>query len=138
MSTQELVDDLLIARKEFMSAVGRADESRAREMIAHFGYWVGSAVEAIQAAEEGRASSFGTDRPSTDAVNQTVARVARETDLATVRKREAASVDVLVERLGRMDPSLLSATLPGGATLEQSLREDGADHYREHAAELLE
>ncbi len=137
MSTQELVDELVVARNEFMSAVGRADESSAREMIAHVGYWVGSAVEAIQAAEEGRASSFGTDRPPTDEVNESVARVARETDLGTVRKREAASFDVLVERLGRMDPSLLSATLPDGATLEQGLLEDGADHYREHAAELL-
>ena len=137
MTTHELLDDLAAARDEFMAAVARAGDDRAREMIAHVGYWAGSAVEAIQASEEGRASSFGSARPPTDVVNEAVARVARHTDLATVRKREAASFDALIERLGRLEPTLLSATLSDGATLELGLREDGAEHYREHAAELL-
>jgi hypothetical protein len=52
-----------------------------------------------------------------------VARVARETDLATVRKREAASFDALVERLRRMDPVTPDhAALSDGTILEQGLR----------------
>ena len=70
-------------------------------------------------------------------MNDTVARVARETDLATVRKRESASVEALVTELRRLDPGLLNHRLPSGATLDALVREDGPDHYREHAEQLL-
>jgi hypothetical protein len=147
MEGQRLVDELLVAREALldelaaispgsMTTPGLLGEWSARELIAHLGYWAGHAVEIIHAAEEGRLGESGTDDPGVDQVNETVARVARETDLATVRKREAASVEVLVERLRALDPSLLTQRLPDGASLEDGIREDGAAHYREHADEL--
>jgi hypothetical protein len=147
MSTQALVDDLVAARGELLAALdlvtpasmttpGLVGEWSGREIVAHVGYWAGSAVEAIHAVEEGRADDVGAGMPPTDEVNATVARVARETDLTSVRKREAASFEALVERLRRMDARLLSAVLPGGDTLESSIRADGPDHYRQHAEEL--
>jgi uncharacterized protein (TIGR03083 family) len=146
-ATARLIGDLEAARSdlfELLAAVAPADmttpgligEWSARDLIAHVGYWAGNAVEVIHAVEEGRADEVGQGKPPTDEVNETVARVARQTDLATVRKREAASVDVLLERLRRMEPVLLSVRLPDGATLEEGVREDGPDHYREHADEL--
>jgi hypothetical protein len=71
-----------------------------------------------------------------DDVNATVARVARMADLGTARKREAASVEALLERLATVDPALLSVSLPDGATLAQAVGQDGAEHYAEHAADL--
>lgn len=147
MENQRLVDELLMAREallaelavvspESMTTPGLLGEWSARELIAHLGYWAGHAVEIIHAAEEGRLEELGTDDPGVDQVNETVARVARETDLATVRKREAASVEVLVERLLALDASLLTQLLPDGASLEEGIREDGAAHYRGHADEL--
>jgi hypothetical protein len=147
MTTQRLIDDLVAARQELLESVDRVipasmstpglvGEWSGRELIAHLGYWAGAAVEAIHAVEEGRADEVGEGKPPTDEVNETVARVARATDLATVRKREAASVEALLERLRRLDPSLLATQLPDGATLEQDIAEDGADHYRQHADEL--
>jgi hypothetical protein len=147
MENQRLVDDLLVAREsllgeleavspESMTTPGLLGEWSARELIAHLGYWAGYAVEIIHAAEEGRLEELGIDEPSVDQVNDTVARVARETDLATVRKREAASVEVLVERLRALDPSLLTQRLPEGDSLEEGINENGAAHYREHADEL--
>jgi hypothetical protein len=128
---------LAAVRAEVRQTPGLVGEWGERELIAHLGYWAGHAVEAIHAAEEGRAVQFGADRPSVEEVNATVARVARETDPATVRKREAASVAAFVERLGRMDPWLLSISLPyHGLTLEEAIREDGAEHYREHTEQL--
>jgi hypothetical protein len=146
--TERLAADLESARAAFFEALaavpaeirsqpGLLGEWSERELIAHLGYWAGHAVEAIHAAEEGRAGEFGADRPPVDEVNSTVARVARQADSATVRKREAASVAAFVERLGRMDPALLSASLPHHAlTLEEGIREDGPDHYREHTEQL--
>jgi hypothetical protein len=147
MTTQHLIDDLTDARAALMEVLDRVapgsmttpglvGDWSGRELIAHLGYWAGNAVEVIHAVEEGRADEVGEGKPPTDEVNDTVARVARETDLATVRKREAASVEALVERLRRLDPSLLDTRLPDGATLEQGIAEDGAAHYRQHAEDL--
>ena len=145
--TQRLIDDLAEARAELFAALeavepgslttpGLVGEWSARELVAHLGYWAGYVVEVIQAVEDGRVEELYADRAAVDDVNATVARVARDTNLGTVRKREAASVEALVERLRRMDPSLLHAPLPSGYPLEALVREDGVDHYREHAEEL--
>jgi hypothetical protein len=144
LRTQHLIDELTEARQQLFDALDRVSPASmttpglvgdwsGRELIAHVGYWAGNAVEVIHAVEEGRAHEVGEDRPPTDEVNETVARIARETDLATVRKREAASAEALVERLRRLDGSLLDVLLPDGTTLERSIAEDGAEHYREHA-----
>jgi hypothetical protein len=142
--TDALVADLQRERDGFFEALsavapeslttpGLVGEWSAREIIAHLGYWAGHAVEAIHAVEQDR---IEPDELETDAVNETVARVARTTDLATVRKREAASVEALVERLRALDPALLPLELPEGDTLLDAVRGDGPDHYREHAEQL--
>ncbi len=130
-----LLELLAAVAPESMTTPGLIGEWSARELIAHLGYWAGHAVEIIHAADEGRIDELA-DEPPTDEVNDTVARVARTTDLATVRRREAASVDVLLERLRSLDGALLELTLPDGATLAQGIREDASEHYAEHAAEL--
>lgn len=144
---EKLVDELTSARgalletlaavtPESMTTPGLLGEWSGRDLIAHLGYWAGHVVEVIHAVEQGRTEEVGAGEPSVDEVNETVARIARSTELATVRKREAASVEALVERLRGLDPSLLAERLPDGATLEEGIREDGAVHYREHAEEL--
>lgn len=133
-------DSLLVALDavppDRLSRPGVIGEWSPQELIAHVGYWAGHAVELIQAAERGALEHFGEGQPAVDDVNAAVARVARETDLPTVRKREQAAFDVLAERLRRLEPALLDLRLPDGATVEQGLREDGAEHYRGHADEL--
>jgi hypothetical protein len=142
-----LVDELVAARADFMAALDALAPARlssarlvgdwsARELVAHLGYWAGHAVEVIHAVESGRADEAGADEPPVDDVNATVARVARMADLGTARKREAASVEALLERLATVDPALLSVSLPDGATLAQAVGQDGAEHYAEHAADL--
>ena len=139
-----LADELSTARADFLAALDAVDpaspavvgEWSARELVAHLGYWAGHAVDVIHAVETGRADEVGVGEPSVDDTNATVARVARQTDLATVRKREAASAQVLLERLATIDPALLAVLLPDGATLAQGIREDGAEHYREHTDDL--
>lgn len=147
MDTETLVEELIAARDDFhvtLAAVapesittpGLIGEWSGRDLVAHLGYWAGHAVETIHAVEEGRAEEAGLDDPPVDEVNETVVRVARGTPAATVQKREAASVEALIERLRRLQPSILSARLPDGGTLLEAVIEDGAGHYREHADEL--
>ncbi len=147
METDELIAELNQTRDdlhstlaaiapESMTTPGLIGEWSGRDLVAHLGYWAGHAVETIHAVEEGRADEVGLDEPPVDEINETVARVARGTPPATVHKREAASVEALIERLRRLEPSLLAARLPDGSTLAEAVAEDGADHYREHADEL--
>jgi hypothetical protein len=147
MPTEALISELREARAELLSALdaiapesmttpGLVGEWSGRELIAHLGYWAGHATEVIHAVEGGRIDEVGAGEPPVDDVNDTVARVARTTALATVRARESATMEALVERLTTLDPALLSQRLPDGSTLEAAIREDGSDHYREHAAAL--
>jgi hypothetical protein len=148
MSTHGLIDELTSARSGFLATLDAIDPARrdppgligewgARELVAHLGYWAGRVVDVIRALEDGRVEEAYEGQLPVDEVNDTVARVARETDLATVRKREAASVEALVTELRRMDPALLDDQLPSGASLEALVREDGPDHYRQHTEDLL-
>lgn len=142
----ELAADLVAARDAFHGELAGLSPTHlnadrllgvwgARELVAHLGYWAGHATETIHGLEqEGVAPS--TPEPSVDDINETVARVARSTDLATVRRRESASVDALLERIRALDPALLAEVLPDGDTLEHAIREDGPAHYREHLDEL--
>ena len=147
--TEAIAAELVAARDDFLAVLDAIEPDRltrpgllgewsARELIAHMGYWAGRAVDLIQAAELGGIETFGEGRPSVDEINATVARVARDTDLATVQSRERASVEALVERLRTLDPVLLDLRLSDGATVEKGLQEDGGEHYREHAQELRE
>ncbi len=115
---------------------GLVGEWSARELIAHLGYWVGHAGELVHAVENGRAHEAGIGTVPVDEVNETVAKIARQTGLETVRRREAASVEALLQRLGTLDPALLEVALANGSTLADGVREDGPDHYAEHAAAL--
>lgn len=144
---QGLIDGLMAARDDLFATLDRLDPASlttpglvgdwsARELIAHLGYWAGNAVETIHHVEDGRLDEIGAGALPTDETNATVARVARNADVATVRKREAASVDVLLERLRRLDPGLLDVRLPDGQTLEAGVDEDAGAHYREHADAL--
>ena len=119
-----------------MTTPGLLGEWSARELIAHLGYWAGHATEIIHMLEVGRTDEDDLGGQTVDKINATVARIARDTPLATVRKREAASVEALILRLRTLEPALLTEVLPDGATLERGIREDSSDHYREHAEEL--
>ncbi len=144
---QALVAELSAARDEFLAALddveptlretpGLIGEWSARDLVAHIGYWTGHAAEAVHHAAQGRTDEFGEDEMDVDERNAVVTRVARETDFATVRQREEAAFDALLAGLREADPAWLEEQVAYGDTLEQVLRDDGADHYREHVADL--
>ena len=129
---EELADELVEARQAFFAAIDTRDPNQkmagdwgALEVIAHLGYWAGHAADAIHAAEQGTEATFGPSTIEIEERDATVARVARQTDLRTVKRREAASVEALLE-----------LTLGDGVTLEFAIRGDGALHYRGHLDDL--
>ena len=145
-SLADLATAARAARTEFLDAVASLAPAQRnatrlvgdwglREIVAHLGYWVGTVGEALHAAEQGRAEAL----PHIDDVderNAVVARVARESDLATVTKREAAAFEAFIDRLGAGDPEWLGRRIASGQTIEHIVQEDGIDHYRAHAADL--
>jgi len=146
-AVKRLADDLVAARDEFLAALGDVDpalltspglvgEWSARELLAHLGYWAGHAAEAIHLAAQGLLDEFEGAGPSVDERNAVVARVASETTLRTVRTREEQAFDALRERVLEVDPEWLSERDADGDTLEEILRDDGADHYREHTRDI--
>ena len=146
VSATDLALEAEAARGEFLDAVhsltpAQSDASQLvgdwslREIVAHMGYWVGNTAEALHGAEQGRAEEI-PGYPDVEERNAVVARVARETDLATVTKREAAAFEAFLDRLRRADPEWLALRIASGHTIGHLVREDGIDHYREHAADL--
>jgi hypothetical protein len=146
-SPEALVTELAAARDAFLEALGDVEpellstpglvgEWSARELIAHMGYWAGHAAEALHFAAEGRADEFGEAEMDVDERNAVVARVAAESDVRTVREREAAAYGALLESLRGATPALLAERVAYGDTLEQVVRDDGADHYREHTLDI--
>ncbi|MDQ2934931.1 MAG: maleylpyruvate isomerase N-terminal domain-containing protein [Chloroflexota bacterium] len=146
-SIDALVAELAEGRAAFRAALDDVDpallttpglvgEWSARELVAHLGYWDGHAADALHAAEDGRTAEFDAEGLDVEARNATVARVAAASDFETVRSREEASFEALLDRLRDADPSWLFQRTASGDTVEQVVREDGADHYREHAADI--
>lgn len=146
-SVQALVAESEEARREFLAALDDVDpallkapglvgEWSARELIAHLGYWCGHGAQALHQAAQGTLSEMDPDGPQVQQRNDTVARIARETDLATIRKREEASFQAMLDLLSKADPAWLDQRLGYGATLETVLQEDGPVHYREHTTDL--
>jgi hypothetical protein len=146
-SIEALVAELAEARAAFRAALddidpellttpGLVGDWSARELVAHLGYWTGHAADALHAAEEGRAAEFDAEAVDVDARNATVARVAAASDFNTVRSREEASFDALLDRLRDADPTWLALHTASGGTVAHSVREDGADHYREHTLDI--
>ena len=143
----DLAQEAVAARSEFLDAVRSLTPTQReanhlvgewglREITAHLGYWSGNVAEVLHHAEQGRAMEFGAGEAEVDDRNEVVARVARETDMPTVTKREEAAFTALLDRLRRADPEWLAHQLADGETIGHLVQEDGVDHYRNHAADL--
>ncbi|MGI8870988.1 MAG: hypothetical protein ACR2KI_00100 [Candidatus Limnocylindria bacterium] len=144
---EELSRGLAEARDDFLRALrdvdpalvatpGLVGEWSAQQLLGHVGYWAGHAAEALHLAREGRADELGADEMDVDERNAVVARVAAESDLATVRQRELFAFSALMEGLAGLERGRLTDRVAYGDTIEQVIRDDGLDHYREHTLDV--
>jgi hypothetical protein len=143
----DLVADLQASRAAFVDALADVDPAlrttpgmvgdwSAAQVVAHLGYWAGHATEALHHAEQDRLDEFGRGEPEVDETNAVVARIAAETDLATILQREEAAYQALVTFLKRVDQAWLEERTASRDSLAEVIRDDGADHYREHTFDL--
>ena len=139
-----LLTELTETRRAFITALddiepalatapGLVGEWSARELVAHMGFWCDHASRALDLSGEGRIEDFYEAGFDVDARNAQVAREARTGDYAAAREREESAHAALVGRVSRLVPALLDLRIRFGATLEEVIRENGPDHYREHA-----
>ena len=142
-----LLDALHAAREAFSAALSEVDPAlldapglvgdwNARQLVAHLSHWNAWASTCLRAAGADGLGGIVTGEWDVDAQNAEVASRALLRSFREVRDEEAASFDEFAALLGGLDPALLERPAPWGGTVEAIVRENGPDHYAEHAAHL--
>lgn len=124
------------ADPKLLTVPGLIGDWSARELVAHLAHWDDWAATCLEAVARAALPDLASDTWDVDAQNAAVAREAASAPMSTIRDREAEAYQRFVERLAALDPPLLSVRAPWGGTVETIVRENGPDHYAEHAAHL--
>jgi hypothetical protein len=121
---------------ELVTAPGVIDDWSVRDMVVHVAFWGEHATDALGLASAGRGDEFAYDTGQTDAMNARLLDEARRTTPAAAAEREERAFAGLMRAVAGLDPDLLDVRLGNGDTIEEVVRYDGPDHYREHADQL--
>jgi Mycothiol maleylpyruvate isomerase N-terminal domain len=121
---------------ELLEVPGLVGEWSGRQLLAHLAYWAEHAAAAIDAASRGVADEFDDDDLDVEERNAAIAAEAAERPLRDHREREAAAYLRLREALEHAEPAWLDERVAYGDSLTEVIRDDGSDHYREHALDL--
>ena len=111
-------------------------EWSGRQVLGHMAGWMEHAADALAAAAGGEADEFGEEGLDVEALNEEMARADATASVAALREREAAAAARLRSALENAEPAWLEERVAYGDSLSQVIRDDGADHYREHAADI--
>ncbi len=144
---QRLIDDFDSARAEFLSVLADVDPGlidapglvgdwSARVLVGHLAAWSEHATAALEAAASGRADDFDEAGLDVDERNASIARAIAGTPMTELRRREEDAARRLRAALGEADAAWLEERVAYGDSLGEVIRDDGADHYREHAADI--
>lgn len=143
----ELARELDAAREELSAALAAADPAllttpglvgdwSARELVAHLAHWDDWASTCLEALAADGLETLVTDEWDVDAQNADVAAEVASLTMSAVRDREAASFERFAGLLADLDASLLATPAPWGGTVESIVRENGSEHYAEHAEQI--
>jgi hypothetical protein len=146
---EALLVELHAAREDFSGALEAADPALleapglvgdwdARQLVAHLSHWNDWASTCLDAVAGTGLEGIVTGVWDVDGQNAEVAARAIGLSFAAVRDEEAASFERFAELLAGLDPALLERPAPWGGTVETIVRENGPDHYAEHALQLRE
>jgi hypothetical protein len=119
-----------------LAAPGLVGEWNAGQLVAHLAHWDDWASTCLEAVRGPGLETLATDDWDVDAQNAEVAARAAEYSLDAIGEQEATAFERFAALLASLDPALLERPAPWGGTVETIVRENGPDHYAEHAAHL--
>jgi hypothetical protein len=142
-----LLDEVRAAHDAFGVAIGRVDPGlveapglvgswSAAQLLAHLAFWAEHAVDALRAAADGRADSFGDEDIDVDGLNAEVAAGAAGAAYPALQQREAAAFAGVLAALEHLPSAALDDQVRYGDSIETVVRDDTIDHYLEHAADV--
>ena len=121
---------------ELATAPGVVDDWSVRDLVVHLAFWCEHATEAIALAVAGRGAEFAYASGDTDRMNADLITKSRRTSPGAAVDREARAYEAFSRALASLDPALLGLRLGNGDTVEEVIRYDGPEHYREHTEHL--
>ncbi len=121
---------------ELVTAPGVVEDWSVRDLVLHVAFWAEHATEALSLATAGQGAAFAYDTNQTDAMNARLLEEARRTSPQAAAERQSRAFGAFAAAVAALDPALLDVRLGNGDTLEEVVRYDGPDHYREHAEHL--
>ena len=121
---------------ELVTAPGVLEDWSVRDLVVHVAFWSEHAAEALSLATSGRGAEFAYDDTQTDSMNARLLTESRRTSPQAAIEREEGAYAALAAALAALDPTLLDRALGNGDTVEEVIRYDGPDHYREHTEHL--
>jgi hypothetical protein len=121
---------------ELVTAPGVVEDWSVRDLVVHVAFWCEHGAEALALAVAGRGAEFSYDPRDTDRMNADLLEESRRTSPAAAADREARAYEGFAGALTALDPALLGLRLGNGDTVEEVIRYDGPDHYREHTEHL--
>jgi hypothetical protein len=121
---------------DLVTAPGVVDEWSVRDLVVHVAFWCEHGTQTLDLAAAGRGAEFSYDARDTDRMNADLLEQSRRTSPAAAVDREARAYETFAGALAALDPELLGLRLGNGDTVEEVIRYDGPDHYREHTEHL--
>ena len=121
---------------ELVTAPGVVDNWSVRDLVVHVAFWSEHATGALARAIAGRGDEFAYAKGDTDRMNADLLDESQRTSPAEAVDREARAYEAFSGAVASLDPALLGLRLGNGDTVEEVVRYDGPDHYREHTDHL--
>ncbi len=121
---------------ELVTVPGVIGEWSVRDVVFHVAAWCEHGARALELAVGGRAAEFAYSTDETDAMNERILAEGRSISPSDALRREEAAHGALRDRILAASALALAERLGNGDTLEEVIRYDGPDHYREHTEHL--
>jgi mycothiol maleylpyruvate isomerase-like protein len=121
---------------ELVTAPGVVDDWSVRDLVVHVAFWSEHATEALALAAAGRGAEFAYAKRDTDRMNADLLTESRRTSPPAAVDREDRAYEAFARSVAALEPAFLGLRLGNGDTVEEIIRYDGPDHYREHTDHL--
>jgi hypothetical protein len=129
-------DALADVDAELVTVPGVVGDWSVRDLVVHVAAWDEHGADALHLAASGRGSEFAYSHDQTDAMNDAFHAEALATSPTEALRREKAAFARFRDAIAALDDRQPAERLGNRDTVEEVIRYDGPDHYREHTEHL--